>query len=305
MTFGFPALLVALCAAMLLAVSFAVYGLVITPNQPGRRLGILGLMRVRSLQRSEPWAAIEPLVRWMAARVEPFVRGSIRDKIDRQVMLAGDFLGLQADEYVALCILSSLLATAIGMTVSIVFHKPALVVVVAAAFGATVPYFHISGEANTRLRKIQRSLPYAIDLISLSLTAGLDFPGALRQVMDKATDVEDYLMREFAYILHELNLGKTRKQAMLGFSVRAPCEIVYEFVSAIVQAEERGNPLAQVLMIQAESARQRRSVRGEEAAASAGIKMIGPCLCIFLCVVMLIGGPMLLGIEGQFGVGNR
>jgi tight adherence protein C len=216
-------------------------------------------------------------------------------------MLAGDFLGLQADEYVALCAMSGSLGIAVGAAVSTALHKSALLVLLGGAFGALVPYFHISGEANSRLRKIQRLLPYAIDLISLSLTAGLDFPGSLRQVLDKAADSDDYLMREFDYILHELNLGKTRKQAMQNFSARAPCEIVHEFVSAIVQAEERGNPLAEVLAVQAESARQRRSVRGEEAAASAGLKMIGPCLCIFLCVVMLIGAPMFLGIQGTFG----
>ena len=112
----------------------------------------------------------------------------------------------------------------------------------------------------------------------------------------------EYLMREFGYLLQELSLGKTRKEALLQFAERAPAEVVREFVSAVVQAEERGNPLAHVLMIQAESARQRRSVRGEELAAKAGIKMIGPCLCIFLCVVLLIGGPMFMGITDQFGV---
>jgi tight adherence protein C len=145
-------------------------------------------------------------------------------------------------------------------------------------------------------------LPHAIDLISLSLTAGLDFPGSIRQVIEKASTTGEHLRRELIYMLQELSLGKTRKEALLQFAERAPAEVVREFVSAVVQAEERGNPLAAVLMIQAESARQRRSVRGEELAAKASVKMIGPCLCIFMCVVLLIGGPMFMGITDQFGV---
>jgi tight adherence protein C len=296
------ATLVALYATVFLVLAFATYGFVTTPNQSERRLGIRGAMRLQSLQKNEGWAALEPLVRWIGARIDPFVRGSFRARIDRQITLAGDFLGLHPDEYVALSILSSLAGLAVGTAVCVVFDKSALLVFVAGAFGAVVPYFQLSGEAQNRLSKLQRSLPYAIDLISLSLTAGLDFPGSLRQVMDKASSTGEYLMREFGYVLQELGLGKTRKEALLQLSDRAPAEVVREFVSAVVQAEERGNPLAQVLAIQAESARQRRSVRGEELAAKAGIKIIGPCLCIFICVVLLIGGPMFLGINDQFGV---
>jgi tight adherence protein C len=296
------AIVIALYGTFFFMAAFAAYAFVTTPNQAERRLGIRGAMRRQSLQKNEAWAAVEPLVRWIGARIGPFVRGSFRAKIDRQLTLGGDYLGLHADEFVALCLISCVTAISVSTAVCFALDKAPIYIVMAGAFGAVIPYFQVTSEGETRLRHITRSLPHAIDLISLSLTAGLDFPGALKQVMEKASTTGEYLMREFGYLLQELSLGKTRKEALLQFAERAPAEVVREFVSAVVQAEERGNPLAHVLMIQAESARQRRSVRGEELAAKAGIKMIGPCLCIFLCVVLLIGGPMFMGISDQFGV---
>jgi tight adherence protein C len=80
-----------------------------------------------------------------------------------------------------------------------------------------------------------------------------------------------------------------------------PGESVREFVASVVQAEERGSPLDEVLRIQAESSRERRSVRAEEAAARAGVKMFGPILIIFSVVMMLILVPLLMGLQRTFG----
>ena len=298
-----PILWAACSVAVFSAFFFAAYGLAITPSQPERRLGVRGLMRIRALRESDAWRAVEPLVRWVGARIHPFVKGRLRALVDEQIMLAGDFLGLHPDEYCALCILSSSVGAGAGALAHFAFDKPVILIVLAGAFGASVPYFHVSGKADQRLRRIQRALPHAIDLVSLALTAGLDFPGALRQVVDKAADREDPLVREIGYILQELQLGKTRKEALLEFGARAPGQAVHEFVSAVVQAEERGNPLAEVLQIQAVSGRQKRSVRAEEQAAKAGLKILVPCLCVFVCVVLLIGGPMFIGIRTQFKLG--
>jgi tight adherence protein C len=144
-------------------------------------------------------------------------------------------------------------------------------------------------------------LPYLIDLISLALGAGLDFPGSLRQVVDKTSDADDPLVEEVGYILQELQIGKTRRQALTEFRNRVPGDSVNEFVAAIVQAEERGNPLADVLKIQAASSRQRRSVMGEEAAAKAGIKLIAPALMVFAACIIIIAGPLFFEIAPLVG----
>jgi tight adherence protein C len=278
------------------AVALAMYALATAPVEAPSRLGLRGLKRARSLERNGAWAQIEPLVRWIAARVGPLVRGDLRAKVDRDIMLAGDFLGLTPEEYVGLSVLSCVGGFLLGSVVSVVFDKPAIWVVLSGPVGAMLPYFHMSGLAQERMKRIQNGLPYLIDLLSLALSAGLDFPGSLRQVVDKTSDADDPLVEEVGYILQELQIGKTRRQALIEFRNRVPGDSVNEFVAAIVQAEERGNPLADVLRIQAASSRQRRSVRGEEAAAKAGIKLIGPALMVFAACIIIIAGPLFFEI---------
>jgi tight adherence protein C len=139
-----------------------------------------------------------------------------------------------------------------------------------------------------------------IDLLSLGLSAGLDFPGSLRQVVDKASTPDDPLIEELNLILEELRMGKTRKEALSQFAARVPGETVREFVGAVIQAEERGNPLARVLQIQAETSRQRRSVRAEEAASRASLQIIMPMVMIFVAILMLIVTPMAMELEKKF-----
>jgi tight adherence protein C len=148
-----------------------------------------------------------------------------------------------------------------------------------------------------RRKSIHDGLPCVIDLLSLALSAGIDFPGAIRQVVSKTSNPNDPLIIEFNFILHELSVGKTRKDTLQGLAARAPIETVRDFVAAVVQAEERGTPLEEVLRIQAHVSREKRSVLAEEAAARAGAKMFGPIILIFLVVMMLVLVPLALGLE--------
>jgi tight adherence protein C len=133
--------------------------------------------------------------------------------------------------------------------------------------------------------------------MTLSMSAGLDFPGAVRQVIEKATDPEDPVIEEFNHILSGLHLGRTRKQALIELANRAPIDSVLEFVSAVVQAEERGNPIAQVLAIQAEALRRSRTTRAEESASRAGVAMAGPLFLLFVSIMIIIVAPMILKLQ--------
>ena len=81
-------------------------------------------------------------------------------------------------------------------------------------------------------------------------------------------------------------------------SRRAPCDAVLEFTGALIQAEQRGNPIGEVLQIQAATYRTRRSVNAEEAAAKAGVQMTAPLFLVFVSVLMLVLGPMLVELKG-------
>ena len=279
-----------------LALAIAAYSVGSAPTRVASRLGLRGLKRQKALQSNEAWAALEPLVRWLGVRVSGIPTEEQRAGLDKQISLAGDFLGLTAEEYLALYIISSIGGGMVGTAAGYFLDMTSLLGLVGFALGAAAPYMIVSGEAQERIKNISRGLPYVIDLMALGMGAGLDFPGAVRQVVDKSSNPEDPIVEEFTLILQTLNLGRTRKDALLMFADRAPAASVSEFVNALVQAEERGNPVAEVLLIQAGTSRTRRSVRAEELAAKAGVKMTGPLMLIFLAVLTLIIAPAMMNI---------
>jgi tight adherence protein C len=286
----------AVIGTIVFAVMAFVYGIASAPTMVANRLGLRGLKRQRVLAQNELWAGVEPLVRWLGVRVSGILTPQQRAELDRQIGLAGDYMGLTADEYFALTLLSAAAGGIVGAFGGFVLDLGGLTTVVGVMLGGALPYMQISGVAQERLKTIGRGLPYVIDLMALSMGAGLDFPGAVRQVVDKSSNPDDPLVEEFTLILQTINLGRTRREALLEFSRRAPVETVSEFVNSLVQAEDRGNPVAEVLSIQATISRTRRSVRAEEAAAKAGVQMVGPLMLVFFCIMGLLMGPALMNI---------
>jgi tight adherence protein C len=279
-----------------------VYQLALTPPQVQPDVGVKGLKRAAVLEEGGPFNTLEPAMRWLAARIASLPIESTRESINTQIRHAGEYLGLTADEYLALCVFGALLFGAVGFALDAYAEIGGIFVLMLTAFGAIVPHLQVSGEIERRFKQVNRGLPYAIDLVSLTMSAGLDFPGALRQVTEKTPDKRDALFEELSRILQELELGRTRKQALLAFADRAPTEAVRDFVSSVVQAEEKGNPLAEVLQIQATMLRMRRSVAAEESAARAGVLMMGPLMLIFATIMLIILGPFAVNIASGRGI---
>jgi tight adherence protein C len=267
------------------------------PSRVASRLGLRGLKRTRAIQDNDMWASVEPLVRWLGVRVSGIPSEEQYKILDEQIALAGDFMGLTADEFLALMVLGAFGGAIAGVILGWMFQMGALVVFIMTPVGAALPYMQISGYAQDRLKAISRGLPYVVDLMALCMGAGLDFPGAVRQVIDKSSNPNDPIVEEFTLISQNLQLGRSRREALLEFARRAPVEAVKEFTGALIQAEERGNPVADVLQIQAGASRMRRSVRAEENAAKAGVQMIGPLMLVFGTVMCLVGGPMFLSMR--------
>ncbi len=283
-------------AAAGLAAALVTFAVASAPTRVASRLGMRGLKRRRAIEDSG-WGQLEPLVRWFGVRVSGILSDSFRDGLDRQLSLAGDYLGLTPEEYVGFSMVSFLGGLLIGALVGVVMGAPALYISICGPLFASFPYMLISGEAQKRLKQVNRGLPFVIDLMALAMSAGLDFPGAIRQVVEKSSDQSDALVEEFTRILQELQLGRTRKQALSDFADRVPTDQVTEFVNAILQAEAKGNPVSDVLQIQAGVSRMRRSVRAEELAAKAGVAMVGPLFLLFFCIMLLVMAPMIMKLS--------
>ena len=279
-----------------LAIMFIAYAIAAAPTRIANRLGLRGLKRQRVLLQNELWQSVEPIVRWLGVRVSGILGDSQRSEMDRQISLAGDYMGLTADEYLALTILSTFIGGVLGAIIGWLLDLGGICPIVGVGLGGAMPYMQISGVGQERLKNIARGLPYVIDLMALSMGAGLDFPGSVRQVVEKSSNPDDPIVEEFTLILQTINLGRTRREALIEFGRRAPVETVTEFVNSLVQADERGNSVAEVLLIQANVSRSRRSVRAEEAAAKAGVAMVGPLMLVFFCIMGLLLAPALMNI---------
>lgn len=283
--------------------AFGLVGYVIlrSPVSPPNTLGIRGLQRIEWLKHGGMLGQLDPLLRWLGARLEPLLAERWLGKLDRRLTLAGDFWGLQPQEFAALCLLSLVGGMSGGLSYAVLLGKSLLSPLVCGVFGGLWPHLKVASLEHRRQRQIQQRLPQMIDLLTLGLSAGLDFPGALRQVVEKRRG-GDALVQEMELVLRELSLGKTREFALTQLAERAPAECVQEFVAAIVQAERYGTPLDRVLQIQAEVSRQRRSAVAEETASKASVKMLLPLALLFCAVLLLIVSPLLLKMLVRFGV---
>jgi len=290
-----------LIAAVFLAVLCIVYAAASASSLEGRRLGLRGLKRKRALENVPLWATVEPVVRWLGARVSGLVSAGTRASMDHQIALAGDFMGLLPEEAVGLSIVSAIGGFVAGIVFGWVTGMGVVLMMAGAALGALLPYLQITSAATDRMKNVNRRLPYAIDLLALAMGAGLDFPGAVKQVTEKSGDPEQPVVEEFTLILQSLQLGRTRTQALEEFATRVPTDSVLEFVGAVVQAETRGNPVVDVLRIQAEVSRRKRSVNAEEAASKAGVAMVGPLMLVFIAILLLIVAPIAMKLSDSSG----
>jgi len=287
-------LLVATFVTILGGVTLLVSQLATTKPSSRPTLGGRGLKRAEALRRGGLFPLVEPSVRLLAAWVSVPRLKRIRPRLQRALVHAGEYLGLSDDELIGMCVLAGLALGVVGAFLCELLNLPLIFVACAAVLGAVTPWFRVLAIAQARARSVSRGLPGAVELAAMCMSAGLDFPGSLRRIVDSAANPDDPVMEEFNRVLRELDLGHTRRSALEGFAARVPTDQVRELVNSVVQAEDKGSPLSNVLTIQAQTQRLRRSIAAEETASEAALMLLGPMTLIFLCVVVLLLGPVVV-----------
>jgi tight adherence protein C len=283
-----------------LAVCTLFYAVGSAPQPPRERLGLRGFKRAQSIRENQAFALLEPSMRFISHRMYGLISPSLRAKLDRQIMIAGDLAGLQPEDILSLTLMSGVAGTSLGALYGARGGNVVVFAVILGIAGLALPHLMLSSAGEQRVRSIASTTPAVIDLLALCLGAGLDFPAAVRQVVDRSRVSDQPLHEELRLLLQELNLGRTRRKALEQMAARAPCDPVRDLVGAVVQSEEQGTPLADVLRVQAATSRMHRSTRAEEAAAKAGAKMLLPLALLFVSVLSLITGPIMLSFASQF-----
>lgn len=283
-----------------IAVFWAAHHVASLPSQPIRRVGLRGVARARGVAKSGAFRFVEPFLRWTAVRARPFLSDALVEKLDAQLTHAGDPLGLEPAELCAAAGGLGLLGGTLGAAYAASQERSPLYAVFLTLLFGYFPLARLQSVMAERALRVRRGLPAVVDLLCLGLSAGLDFPSSVRQVVDKSSQKDDVLAEELGIVLRELSLGKTRREALEVFAARNPGTAVQEFVASVIQAEEEGTPLAEVLQIQATVSRQRRGVLAEEAASKASLQLLIPMVLAFFAVFLLIGGPIGLRLMEEF-----
>jgi len=160
-------------------------------------------------------------------------------------------------------------------------------------FGILAPSLKLNELIKARKKAIIKALPFTLDLITLSVEAGLDFSGAVQRIIEKSEMNE--LVYEFYLFLHETKLGKRKVDALKRMADRINVPFISSIISSLIQAEELGIRIAQILKIQSGSLRIKRMQRSEKAAMEAPVKMLIPlALFIFPAVFIVLLGPILI-----------
>jgi tight adherence protein C len=241
-----------------------------------------------------------PLVRLCTYYAQLIPAKEWKEKRSLTLRNAGEPLGLSPDELLGLIIASTIACATVGALFAWALSLGFGFVIVGAFLGMMLPGLWLQEKAQTRLTSINRGLPQALDLVVLSMGAGLDFIGAVRHVVEKWSDKSDPLCEELSRFLHELSLGKTRKEALEDLAYRAPTELVKAFVTNAIQAEKRGTPLVEILRIQADVARTKRFQTAEKIAGRAGVVILAPLMFIFAATVLVMFGSLIVkGFRGQ------
>jgi tight adherence protein C len=170
-----------------------------------------------------------------------------------------------------------------------------------AAIGFIAPDFYINSRVRGRRDSMQAALPDVLDLLCVSVEAGLGFDAALGKVTEK---MEGPLVEEVSIMMQEMRIGESRAQALKSFADRLELPETTSFARSIIQADQLGISLGRILRVQAEDMRNRRQMAAEEKAMKAPVKMLFPTvLFIFPAMFIVVLGPAVLSMGKVFGGG--
>jgi tight adherence protein C len=230
-------------------------------------------------------------------------QGGMIARTDAKLEKAGYPGGLRGADWMGVKILVAIVGAILGFFLGLALGGIALgfvFVLGGGAIGFIAPEFWLGRRIRARSMAMVLQLPDALDLLTISVEAGLGFDAALAKVVEK---MEGPLVNEFRQALAEIRMGRSRRDALRDVVARADAQPVSNFIGAIVQAEQLGVPIAKVLQIQSQQLRIERRQRAEEAAAKAPVKMLFPMVgCIFPTIFIVILGPAIVTVMGGVGI---
>lgn len=257
----------------------------------------------QQMNRSLSERLLQPLKDKIANTVFQYTPTSLRKKAEEMVEASGGFEKAGINGFMMLLgasvVIFLLLGIAYIATHSIPLGRKIFTMLLCFAGGAGFPFFVLSRVVAERQEKIRSSMPDVLDLLCVSVQAGLGLDGAMGKVTAK---MKGPLIDELERLLQELRMGVTRRNALQRLAKRCGIQEMQLFTAALIQAEKLGVGMAQVLEIQSENMREMRRQRAKEAAATLPVKILIPTiLFIFPVMFVVVLGPAIASILKSIG----
>jgi tight adherence protein C len=220
--------------------------------------------------------------------------GEKEAKLEKRLLMAG--LNITPVDFRLIQISLMILLPIVSIGYAFLLQKGSGIIILFFILGMIVsvllPNVYLNSKKKARNKKALRELPDILDLLTVSLEAGLGFDLALNKVVSKK---QGTISDEFHRCLEEIRLGKTRREALGGIKDRLEVEEINSFISSILQAEKLGIGMVQVLRVQSQEVRNQRKQRAEEQAMKAPVKMLLPLIIfIFPSIFIVLLGPAIL-----------
>jgi len=289
-----------LFAVGIICVFWGLSSMMSSPNPVNERLQQYGA-RPRTLEEielSQPFGerVITPMIRGMANFLARFTPQQSTEDARHKLDLAGNPNDWTVQDFLGVRGLAAVITGILFVLLAFIIHAEVIFIVLAVGAGGllgfVLPTVWLNQKIRARQHEVQKSLPDALDLLTISVEAGLAFDSALAKVAEKW---DNELSRAFARVISEVRVGKLRREALRDMATRLEVQDVSTFIAAVIQADQLGVSISKVLRIQSEQMRIKRRQRAEELANSAPVKMMIPLVfLIFPSIFIIILGPTVI-----------
>ncbi|MDO8526783.1 MAG: type II secretion system F family protein [Deltaproteobacteria bacterium] len=232
--------------------------------------------------------------RGLLSLLAPFFKRACFEKyfppLEKKLESAGLRSFISSEEFVAW---SFALFFEMAFLTLLFFGASPIAIIMGAAVGLVWPWVWLFSKQKERVQNIRKDLPLVMDLLAVSVSAGMDMTGALQRIVKNLP--AGALKKEFEILLQDLKLGQSRKEAFLLLKKRVPIFEIQNLVSLLTQSMQLGSPLAPVLLSFANHLRTLRFMQAEKAGIEASQKILFPLiLCIMPAVFLMIFAPLLI-----------
>ena len=257
----------------------------------------------KQMNRSFKDRIIQPVVDKVAANLAAVAPSGLRSRVEELVDASGGFYGHGMTGFVLFCFVSTALYFLFAVWYcydrDMSLFSKLMRIVLFTGVGVYFPFFWLKRLIRQRQKAILQSMPDVLDLLCVSVQAGLGFDGALGKVTAK---LKGPLIDEFERLLQELRMGVTRRQALTRLARRCGIQEMQLFTAAIIQADKLGVGMAQTLEIQSGNMHEARRQRAKEEAAKLPVKILFPTMIfIFPVMFVVVLGPAIVSLINSMG----